>query len=100
MLHLSLDDFVRLNYDEFEAIVKAHERARESQYHDNWERMRLHAAIAIQPHVKKAVPPQKLVPLPWDKQKHNAQEPQETPQQHKQRFEELTARLGIKIHKD
>ncbi len=69
-IHLSFDDFMRLSLEEFNAIYAAYADDREATYRNSWEQMRLHAAITIAPHVKRAPTPQRLVPLPWDKTKH------------------------------
>lgn len=69
-IHLSLDDFVRLTPDEFNAVYSAYAEDREATYRSEWERMRLLATISISPHVKRAPTPQRLLPLPWDKTKH------------------------------
>lgn len=66
-LGLSLDDFCRLTPAEFAAVAKAHAAERESLRRESWERMRLLAAIVVQPHVRKRLTPQQLLPLPWDK---------------------------------
>ena len=62
-----------------------------------WERMRLLAAIVIQPHVKKKLTPEKLLPLPWDRKRRKAaqsDEPQLTKEQKHERFKDLLHRLG------
>ena len=69
-IHLSLDDFLRLTLDEFNAVYKAYTEDREATYRNAWEQMRLLGTISISPHVKRAPTPQKLIPFPWDKTKH------------------------------
>ena len=64
---LTLDDFCRLYLSELEAIFDAYNKRKESEYHDEWERMRLQATILVQPHIKKKMTPRALLPLPWDK---------------------------------
>lgn len=64
---LTLDDFCRLYLSELEAIIDAYNRRKESEYHDEWERMRLQSTILVQPHIKKKMTPRALLPLPWDK---------------------------------
>ena len=59
---LSLMDFA-----EFAAACKAYAEEREQGERRSWERMRLLAAVCIQPHVRKRISPQQLIPLPWDK---------------------------------
>ncbi|MDE6801751.1 MAG: hypothetical protein K2J06_03200 [Muribaculaceae bacterium] len=66
---MSLSDLRRLTVAEFEAIVEQWSRGREADFHDSWERMRLHATICIQPHLKKHLSAKQLLPLPWDDRK-------------------------------
>ena len=61
-LGMSYDTFRSLTPDEYLASVKAHER----ETREAWERMRIMAAITIQPHVKGRMTPKKLLPFPWD----------------------------------
>ena len=69
VIGLSYDDFCRLDFEEFDAICRACHSSRESVYREDWERIRLLAAITIQPHLKKKITPQALIPDTWDKQK-------------------------------
>ena len=64
---LSLEDFCALTPAEFAAACKAYAEEREQGERRSWERMRLLAAVCIQPHVRKRISPQQLIPLPWDK---------------------------------
>ncbi|RRC99048.1 hypothetical protein EII32_08425 [Prevotella sp. OH937_COT-195] len=93
-IHLSYDDFCRLTPIEFEHIYKEFRNRQDAAYKDEWERMRMLAAIVIQPHLKKKVTPQKLLPLPWEsttkKQRGKAQ--QLTAAESLKRFEELAKR--------
>lgn len=68
----------------------------ESQNHDAWERARIVAAIAIQPHCKKRITPRQLLPLPWDnkKQPRRSEAPKLTAGERLKRFESLTRRAG------
>ena len=68
----------------------------EGQAQDAWERARTVAAIAIQPHVKKKLTPQQLLPMPWDKKKQNRKQgPTElTAEEKRKRFEDVARRLG------
>lgn len=45
---------------------------REQAERSAWERMRIAAAVGIQPHVKSRITPQELIPLPWDTEKKAA----------------------------
>lgn len=72
-IRLSYDDFCRLTPEEFGAVSKAYQEYREAEYRGEWERMRLLATITIQPHVKKKMTPQALLPFEWDRQKPKAE---------------------------
>lgn len=41
---------------------------REQAERSAWERMRIAAAVDIQPHIKKRITPRELLPFPWDKE--------------------------------
>ena len=58
---------------EFAQVCRKHRESEEEQERMHWERMRLLAAITIQPQCKKKITPEKLLPLPWDRdaQKNN-----------------------------
>lgn len=90
-VRLSFDDFCRLTPDEFSAIYKEYQAAQEARYKDEWERMRLLATIAIQPHVKNKLTPQKVLPFSWDEGGKKKQKPAEvlTAEEHRKRFEEF-----------
>ena len=64
---LTLEGFCALEPAEFAAACKAYAEEREQGERRSWERMRLLAAVCIQPHVRKRVSLQQLIPLPWDK---------------------------------
>ena len=65
---------MRLTPEEYRHVVDAWKDARESLQRDSWERMRIGAAIGIQPWVKKKVTAQELVPLPWDDNREGRRE--------------------------
>lgn len=88
------NDFLWLDMEEFNAIFKAWQDAREEEQRAEWERMRMLASICISPHVKHSPPPSKLLPFPWEK-KSKAQQPKISKEDAKKRFEEITKRLGI-----
>jgi len=52
--------------EEFDAVAKSFRDGQEQDYHDGWERMRMHASICVQPHLKKKVAPKDLIKFPWD----------------------------------
>lgn len=93
---MSYDDFCKCTYAEFESISKAWLEMYQGQNRDAWERARIVATIAIQPHVKKKITPHQLMPLPWDKKKEILRsEAQElTAEDKRKRFVEVVHRLG------
>lgn len=60
------EDFLVSTPDELEAIFKAHSKERELAQQTEWERMRLHAAMTMQPHCKNRLNPQTLLPFAWE----------------------------------
>ena len=54
---------------EFECVYKEYQETREAAYKDDWARMRMLAAIVIQPHLKRKITPEKLLPFPWEKRR-------------------------------
>lgn len=69
VIGLSFADFCLLTAEEFSAICAAYAGKRTDEFRTDWERTRTAAAIGIQPHVRKRVTPQSLLPFPWDKKK-------------------------------
>lgn len=63
------------------------------QSHEAWERMRLHATLTIQPHVKGHLTPMRLLPLPWETNHHNeAPAPQLSKEEARAQFVKLMQR--------
>lgn len=98
-IRLSFDDFCGCTPEEFESICKAYHDQREADYKDEWERMRLLATYAIQPHIKKKITAQNLLPLPWDKPKPQRKKGQKalkplSAEESKARFEKLVKRIN------
>lgn len=95
-IHLRLDDFCRLTPEEFEAIYHAYREQSDADYKDAWERMRLHAAITIQPHIKNRMSAKRLLPFSWDNERPAMEKggsaPQLTKEEQLQRFEKLAKR--------
>lgn len=88
---LSLMDFVdRIGPDE---IQEWNDR-QDADYKDDWARMRMLAAIVIQPHLKKKITPQKLLPFPWESatEKPKGKAPRLTAAESLKRFEKLAKR--------
>lgn len=98
---MSHDDFCKCTFEEFESICKIWREMTERQSRDTWERARTIATIIIQPHVKKKITPQQLLPLPWDKEKqnHQSEAPELTAEEKRKRFEDVAHRLGDGINR-
>ena len=100
-IRLSYDDFCKMDFEEFAAVYKAYAEQRDIDFKDEWQRMRLLAAIVIQPHLAKnrKITPEKLLPFPWDKKraKCSSDKPKLTPEQQRKRMAELTEKLGDKM---
>ena len=93
-LNLSYDDFCRLTPVEFENVYKVYQDKREADYKDEWARMRMLAAIVIQPHLKRKVTPEKLLPFPWEKPARRKEEAQQlTATESLKRFEKLAEKV-------
>lgn len=100
-IRLSYDDFCKLDFEEFAAVYKAYAEQRDTDFKDNWQRMRLLATIVIQPHLDKRhkVTPEKLLPFPWDRAKVEAKKKRKeiTPEQQRRRMENLVRKLGDEL---
>lgn len=88
-----------MDFEEFAAVYKAYAEQRDTDFKDEWVRMRLLATITIQPHLAKGkkVTPEKLLPFPWERKqtrKCGANEQTITPQQQRERMAELVKKLG------
>lgn len=97
---MSFDDFCKCTLDELDDICKAWNEMQESRHRDAWERARTVATLIVQPHIKKKMTPQQLMPMPWDKKKSTPKPdnaPRLTAGQQRRRFEELVHRLGDEI---
>lgn len=71
---LSFGDFCILTFDEFQAVLKAYREREEMMCHEEWERMRLHAVMTMQPHCGKKLDPKKVLPFEWEKSKKPGRE--------------------------
>lgn len=65
---LSVDDFLGMDTDEFDASSKAFGEHEDMLERERWERMRLLGLMTVQPWSKKKLTAEKLLPLPWDKE--------------------------------
>ena len=75
---LTAADFAALTPAEFRSVAEAWRSQREAEGQAAWERMRLLATITIQPHIKRRLTPQQLLPLPWEKPKDTRPHPPST----------------------
>lgn len=92
IIGMSHEDFCRCDPDELDAVFRAYRESREEQQREEWERMRIAAAIGIQPHVRRKITPQALLPLPWDNKKAAGKESAAnimSPEERRLRFEKL-----------
>lgn len=97
-LGLSRADFMVLTPEEFEAVVDAGHKRETEQEHAAWERMRMHAAILLQPHMKKGatISPKHLIRFPWeDETRKEIPEPELTEEQRHERFEKVKKIFNI-----
>lgn len=62
-----MDDFLKVDVDEFRAIYAAWNEREEMREQAAWERARLIATICVQPYSKRRLSPKDVLPLPWDK---------------------------------
>lgn len=65
-MNLSVDDFLGMDTDEFDAASKAFGEHEDMLERERWERMRLLGLMTVQPWSKKKLTAEKLLPLPWD----------------------------------
>lgn len=101
---LSVDDFLGMDTDEFDAASKAFGEHEDMLERERWERMRLLGLMTVQPWSKKKLTAEKLLPLPWDVKdgtpKDTAQNHTEhggtrlTKAEHRARAEEMRKLLG------
>ena len=92
---MGFDDFRRCYPEEFEAICRAWAEMREGDSRADWERTRISASICISPHVRRPIPPAKLMPMPWDKSPAEAGE-KLSKEERKARAAAIMAEAGIK----
>lgn len=87
-----------MDFNEFAAVYKAYAEQRDTDFRDEWARMRLLATITIQPHLAKGkkVTPEKLLPFPWEKKKtrKRCKSQELTIEQQRARMAELVKKLG------
>lgn len=94
---ISYDEFLRLDVDAFEAIVKSYCDHEEDKRRDDWERMRWQTMLTIQPFVgnKHKMKLEDILVFSWDKQdKKNVKTM--TPAEQRARMKKLVERLGDK----
>ena len=96
---LSVDDFLGMDTDEFDAASKAFGEHEDMLERERWERMRLLGLMTVQPWAKKKLTAEKLLPLPWDvkdtTQNHTEHDGTRlTKAEHRARAEEMRKLLG------
>lgn len=92
---MSYNDFCRLEPHEFIAVCNQFGRFCNNSQREDWERMRILAAVTIQPYVK--INPENLLPLPWDKEKDDKEKEPEKPKTIEERkavFERLKKKFA------
>lgn len=99
-MHMSLADFMALRPEEFTAAADAWQRLQDADVRRSWEIARTVAAILIQPHVRRRITAQKLLPLPWDRPTATAHgsggDAPAVPdrEEHRRRYEQLLRRIN------
>ena len=97
---LSVDDFLGMDTDEFDATSKAFGEHEDMLERERWERMRLLGLMTVQPWSKKKLTAEKLLPLPWDVKDGTTQNhighdgARLTKAEHRARAEEMRKLLG------
>lgn len=96
---LSVDDFLGMDTDEFDATSKAFGEHEDMLERERWERMRLLGLMTVLPWSKKKLTAEKLLPLPWDvkdtTQNHIEHDGTRlTKAEHRARAEEMRKLLG------
>ena len=90
-----------MDFTVFAAVYKAYAEQRDTDFRDEWARMRLLATITIQPHLAKGkkVTPEKLLPFPWEKKKtrKRGKSQELTIEQQRARMAELVKKLGDEL---
>lgn len=93
---MSLADFDPLTPGEFRAVVAAWRQNEEQAYARTMAAIRLHAACSVQPHVRNRLTPKDLWHIPGVDDDPELRSPAEelTPEQKKERFEQLKRQRG------
>ena len=95
---MNYSDFLQMDADAFDAVATAYHDQDEYRRREEWERMRILASISIQPHISRksrnSATPEKLLPLPWDHEKHSSTAM--SAEEQRQRMKQLVEQLGDK----
>ena len=89
---MSFVDFCLLTEEELAAVFRSWTSHADDLERGSWERMRVHACISVQPHVKRRLTPAQLLPLAWDRE-DKAAAPKLTAEERRARREEVRKRL-------
>lgn len=68
------NEFMWLDFCEFNCIYDAWLNLQEEQYKGEWERAREIAYLVTQPHLSKRIKPEDLIRFSWDSKKHPQEE--------------------------
>ena len=60
---------------------------------DTWERIRLQAVMTMQPHCKKRLIPERILPFAWEKEKKKPSIPQVDKETAKKRMEKIVRKV-------
>lgn len=90
---MSLADFCYLTPEEWDAVHSAYIERETERMKGEWERMRTHAAIVIQPHARKKIRPKELLQFPWDNDHRKESKNLVSREEGRERFEKLLKRL-------
>ena len=93
VIGLRVDDFLLMYVDEYEAVLRSYREAREQEYRDGWERMRMNASVCVQPHVRKKMSPKDIMRFPWDNE-HRNKKPLPTREEAMAEYRNLMERIG------
>ena len=92
---MSVEDFELMDFDDFWEVSKAYREAEKEAMQGEWNRMRLLATYVVMPY-SKGITPEKLLPLPWDKET-SIGKPQQTRHMsradHRKRMAEVLERI-------
>lgn len=90
---MSRDDFDRCTPSQFYEVYRHWAERRRDEERSAWERTRVAALFAIQPHTRQQLTAHEVMPFPWDD--GAAQREQLTAEETLERFEAARKRYGL-----